>query len=126
MDTPKSHFVAKDTFAKLLGIEITHVEPGAAEAQMTITSDHHNGHGTVHGAVMFALADVAFSAACNEASSAIGVQTDMRFFAKPDGNQLFARAEEVSASRKLAHYQVQIFDQTKQHVAQFTGMVYRF
>ena len=114
------------TFAKLLGIEITHVEPGQAEAQMRVTSDHHNGHGTTHGAVMFALADIAFSAACNEASTAIGVQTDMRFFAKPTGDMLFAKASEINASRKLAHYKVDIFDASEQCVAQFIGMVYRF
>ena len=122
----KEKFLNNDTFANLLGIEIEQVGGGEAQATMLITRDHYNGHGSVHGAVIFSLADITFAAACNSELSAIGVQADIRYLAKPEQGRLNARAFEVSASRKLANYQVDISDEAGAIVARFTATAYRF
>jgi acyl-CoA thioesterase len=55
-----------DEFAALLGIEVARRGPGHTVATMT-TNDHHaNPHGTVHGAVFYAVAGAAVAAAAND------------------------------------------------------------
>ena len=122
----KTKFLENDTFANLLGIDIEAVGGGEAKATMVIGPEHYNGHGSVHGAVIFSLADITFAAACNSEVSAIGIQADIRYLAKPEEGRLYARAFEVSGSRKLANYQVDISDEAGEIVARFTATAYRF
>jgi acyl-CoA thioesterase len=58
-------YLAGDTAAGALGITVSHVAPGEVTAHMTIGPAMLNGHGSAHGAAMFAVADVAFAMACN-------------------------------------------------------------
>ena len=58
-------YLADDAAARALGITVSHVAPGAVTAHMTIRADMLNGHGTAHGAALFAVADIAFAMACN-------------------------------------------------------------
>ena len=46
-----------DEFASLLGIEVVRRGPGHTVASMTTAAQHANPHGTVHGAVFYAVAD---------------------------------------------------------------------
>ena len=52
-----------DEFSRLLGIEVRRVGPGHTLATMTTTPHHANPHGTVHGAVFYAVAGAAVAAA---------------------------------------------------------------
>lgn len=83
-----------------------------------------NGIGNVHGAVIFALADIVFGTACNQEQSAIGIQADIRYLAKPKGDKLFAEVKLVSNSRRLGTYQVFINDEASTLIAQFTGTAF--
>jgi acyl-CoA thioesterase len=58
-------FLAADTAARALGITVSHVAPGEVTAHLTIGPAMLNGHGSAHGAALFAVADVAFAMACN-------------------------------------------------------------
>jgi acyl-CoA thioesterase len=58
-------FLAEDTAARALGITASSVAPGAVTAHMTIRPEMLNGHGSAHGAALFAVADIAFAMACN-------------------------------------------------------------
>ena len=58
-------FLAGDTAARALGITVSHVAPGEVTAHMTIGAEMLNGHGSAHGAALFAVADIAFAMACN-------------------------------------------------------------
>jgi len=57
--------LAGDRVARALGIEVVDVGPGHATARMRVTESMLNGVGTVHGGVVFSLADIAFGIACN-------------------------------------------------------------
>lgn len=48
-----------------LGIELIDVSGGRARMRMTVRADMVNGHGVVHGGLVFALADSAFAVVCN-------------------------------------------------------------
>ncbi len=54
-----------DHAARGLGMEILTVGPGSASLRMTVRQDMVNGHGTCHGAFIFAVADSTFAYACN-------------------------------------------------------------
>lgn len=57
--------LAKDAFARLLGIELTEIRPGYASATLKVTPDLLNGEGLTHGGAIFGLADLVFAAASN-------------------------------------------------------------
>jgi acyl-CoA thioesterase len=56
----------KDEFAALLGIEVERLGPGHAVATLRTEGHHANPHGTVHGAVFYAVAGAAVAAAAND------------------------------------------------------------
>jgi acyl-CoA thioesterase len=56
----------KDEFAALLGIEVERLGPGHAVAVLHTEGHHANPHGTVHGAVFYAVAGAAVAAAAND------------------------------------------------------------
>jgi acyl-CoA thioesterase len=58
-----------DEFAALLGIEVQREGPGHTVATLTTGEGHANPHGTVHGAVFYAVAGAAVAAAANDEES---------------------------------------------------------
>lgn len=124
--TEHQDYLANDQFAKLLGIRVTERSAEHCSAEMVIRAEHLNGLGSVHGAVLFALADVAFAAASNSDSPTIALQSDIRYIARAQGEQLVAKATQTSVSRKTTTYQIDIFDSSHTKVALFSGTGYRF
>ena len=119
-------FLAHDRFAALAGIKLVQVEAGYAVAEMKIEDKHLNAVGIVQGGATFTLADYAFAAASNSSGFiALGVNANITYFQAPRGKVLTAEAKEVHANSKLASYNVDIFDENKELVARFTGMVYK-
>lgn len=62
---PAIEMFARDRASALVGVELVEIEIDRAVARLRVTEDHCNGHGTVHGGVVFLLADTAFGCACN-------------------------------------------------------------
>jgi acyl-CoA thioesterase len=58
-----------DAFANLLGIDVQRRGPGHTVATLTTDAGHANPHGTVHGAVFYAVAGAAVAAAANDEES---------------------------------------------------------
>jgi acyl-CoA thioesterase len=56
----------QDEFAALLGIDVQRNRPGHTVATLTTDRHHANPHGTVHGAVFYAVAGAAVAAAAND------------------------------------------------------------
>lgn len=56
----------RDEFAALLGIDVQRNGPGHTVATLTTDGRHANPHGTVHGAVFYAVAGAAVAAAAND------------------------------------------------------------
>jgi acyl-CoA thioesterase len=55
-----------DEFAALLGVDVARQGPGHTVATLTADARHTNPHGTVHGAVFYAVAGCAVAAAAND------------------------------------------------------------
>ncbi|HMA07602.1 MAG TPA: hotdog fold thioesterase, partial [Ramlibacter sp.] len=83
-------------------------------------------NGSCHGGVTFALADTAFGLASNSHGRvAAGIDAHITYQqAASEGDTLTARAVEVSRSKKLAVYRVDVTRGDGTAVSSFTGTVY--
>ena len=121
-----TELAAADPFVRSLGITCRDGELGAATVAMTVRDEHLNFVGTCHGGVIFALADTAFGLASNSHNHvAAGIDAHITYHvAARAGDTLTATATEVSRSRKLAVYRVDVVRGDGQIVSSFTGTVY--
>ncbi len=121
-------YIQKDPFARYLGAKIETISPGYSRVLLTVTADMANFHGTTHGAVIFALSDIAFAAASNSrGQSAVALNTNTSFLkASHPGDLLVAEGKEISAAGPTALYEIIVFDQrTGEPVARCQDLVYR-
>ncbi|MEY2194430.1 PaaI family thioesterase [Neobacillus sp. BF23-41] len=103
--------VKNDPYAQSLGIQLTKFEAGFAEAILEVQDHMVNAYGTVHGAVIYALADHAFSVACNAyGKTSVGLSTTIQFIeaAKP-GDRIVARSTEIRRNFRTGFYRIDIF-----------------
>ncbi|WP_053363513.1 hotdog fold thioesterase [Bacillus sp. FJAT-27251] len=103
------HFV-EEPYARFLGIKLQDLGLGTATAELEIQDHMLNSHGTVHGAVIFALADYVFAAACNSyGKTAVGLSTTVQFMAPGlKGSKIKAKAIEEKKNHRLSWYKIQI------------------
>ena len=117
--------VENDRFAKYIGIKIIKVDKGYAVTQMEISENHLNGVGIVQGGAIFTLADYAFAVASNSKGFVtVGINANISYFKSPKGKLLTAEAKEISSSRKLCNYIVDIFDDNNDLIAKFNATGY--
>ncbi|MCG6876830.1 MAG: hotdog fold thioesterase [Betaproteobacteria bacterium] len=121
-----SRLAAHDPFVKSLGIKCVDGGPGRAAVRMHVKPTHLNFNSTCHGGVVFALADTAFGLASNSHGKvAAGIDAHITYQTAVDkGDVLTATATEVSRSRRLAVYRVDVTRADATLVATFTGTVY--
>jgi acyl-CoA thioesterase len=125
MDTP-DQFFRDDTFAKDAGIALLDASPGRARVKMEISDRHLNSHGTVHGGVIFTLADTAFAVASNSHGiPAAAISAHISYMKSASSGTLYADAVEFAQNPKLATYTVEVTDGAGERIALFQGMVYR-
>lgn len=121
-----SSFLASDPFAQKIGITLVDSEPGKATLELVITNEHLNGHGTVHGGVIFTLADVAFAIASNSYGiPSVAINTSITYMKAATQGTLIAEASEFSKNPKLGSYVVEVYDQDREKIAVFQGLAYR-
>lgn len=101
---------ALDGLCAALGIAVVSGGPGAAEVTMTVATRHLNFNGGCHGGAIFSLADSAFGLASNSHGPlASGIAAHITYQAGVrEGERLVARASEVSRSRRLAVYRIDV------------------
>lgn len=115
-----------DRFAELLGIEPLHSSFERAVCRLSVGDEHRNALGGIHGGLIFSLADIAFAAACNAGDAAyIGLQAEVRYMNRAEGNELTATATLMGGTRKIAHYQVLVTDSQEKPIALFSASAYR-
>lgn len=115
----------RDRFMALLGAELLDAGPGSAVVAAVVRAEHLNFHGGCHGGFSFALADMAFGIASNSRGSlAVGVDAHMAYLAPAsEGERLTATASEISRTRRLGTYAVEVVRNDGRQVARFTGTV---
>lgn len=119
--------VAADGYANHLGLQIVDGAAGTATVRMRVGPQHLNFNGRCHGGAIFSLADMALGLACNSHGSiAALVDGNISISAGAgEGDWLVAHAIEVSRSRKLAVYRVEVRRvESGEHLACLSGTVY--
>jgi acyl-CoA thioesterase len=116
----------QDRFARAMGVTLVDGGPGHATVAMTVSEQHLNFNGTCHGGAIFALADAAFGLASNSHGViAAGIDAHITYQeAAGLGDELTASAVEVSRSRKLAVYRIDVMRADGTKISSFTGTVY--
>jgi len=117
---------ARDRFVHALGIRCSDAGPGRASVTLTVAERHLNFNGTCHGGVIFALADTAFGLASNSHGAvAAGIDAHITYqVAVQAGDVLTAYAIEITRSRRLGVYRVDVTRADGTPVSSFTGTVY--
>ena len=120
------HTFEEEPLARFLGMKLVELGEGTAVAELD-TADHMlNSHGTVHGAIIFALADYAFAAACNSyGKTSVGLSTTVNFMAAGiKGARLRATAIEEKRNFRTAWYKIRV-ESDQELVATMEALCYR-
>jgi acyl-CoA thioesterase len=122
-----AHMLEHDEFSRWLGLEVTHLAPNAATVRMTVRPEMVNGFGVCHGGIAFSLADSALAFASNtQGRLTVSIENSIRYPAAiMPGDVLTAAAVELSASRRLAYFDVTVRKSNGDVVGLFKGTVYR-
>jgi len=119
--------IMADPFARHLNMRFLEVRPGYARVEMVVPDYLCNFHGGAHGAAIFSVADVAFSAASNAGGTvAVALSVTITYLQAPQpGAILTAEAGEESEGRRTRLYRVKVKDEKNNLIAIFEGLVYR-
>lgn len=114
---------AADRASQHLGIDITDVAPGRAQAAMAVTDTMVNGHDICHGGYVFLLADTAFAFACNTYDDVTVAASCDVVFVRPAraGQRLVADAVERIRHGRSGIYDVTVTAGGGEVVAEFRG-----
>jgi acyl-CoA thioesterase len=129
MKTPSEIFLGmmeKDRFSQWLGIECLEIGEGFCTLKMKVRPEMCNGFSIAHGGISFSLADSALAFASNSRGRhALSIHTSISHF-KPvfAGDEIIAKAKEISVSGSLGRYDVEVFS-NGQLIAMFNGTVFR-
>jgi len=115
-----------DKFSQFIGITLDEIEEGRAVASVVINENHYNGLGIVQGGLYFTLADYAFAAAANSrGKAAVAIRCSISFIKPIKEGKLTAIAEEVSCGNRLAIYDVKMYNEENELVANYNGTAFR-
>ena len=105
------------------GIVIEEARAGYARLSMVGRPDMLNGHGIVHGGMVFALADTAFAYVCNGRNEkTVAAQASIVFLdSAKEGETLVAEAEEAAIAGRSGVTRVTVCTKDGRPIAEFTG-----
>ena len=119
--------IAADGYGRHLGFELVAAARGTATVRMRVGPQHLNFNGRCHGGAIFSLGDMALGLACNShgtIAALIDGNISISTGVEP-GDWLVAHATEVSRSRKVGVYRVDVSRASDQaHIACLSGTVY--
>jgi acyl-CoA thioesterase len=118
------HMLAREGTGPHWGIVIEEAREGYARLSMVVRADMLNGHRTVHGGMIFALADTAFAYACNSRNvSTVAQQASISFLAPAkEGARLIAEAREEAVAGRSGVYSVAVRTAEGENIAVFQGL----
>lgn len=115
-----------DPWARTLGIEYLELAPGYCRTALQLQPSMLNYLRLPHGAVIFALADAAFSVACNTHGTAVALSMTIGFLAAPRPDaRLVAECRERKQGRQAGFYDVTVSDDENRIVATLQCVAHR-
>jgi len=119
--------VAKEPYAKKLGLRLLRLEPGYALVEMDLRSDMANILDTTHGGAIFSLIDEAFQISCNaHGTVAVALNMTVTYHKTPTmGGVLRAESKEIYRSNKIATYEIKVTEGEDILIASCQALAYR-
>ena len=116
----------REPFALRMGMQLTALEEGYARVEMTCTPEFGNFFGTVHGGAIFSLIDEAFGAAANSCGMvSVALSVNVSYLRPANtSDRLYAEASEVSRSRRISTYLIQVKDESGKLIANCHAMAF--
>lgn len=107
-------------FTKEMGMVVTEAADGYARVEMEITKEHGNPIGSVHGGVIFALADTAGGvAATSKGNYVTTVSGDINYLNPAiQVKKLIATTRELKAGKNILVYDVTVTDENEKVIAE--------
>ncbi|WP_027420507.1 hotdog fold thioesterase [Crocinitomix catalasitica] len=116
-----------DRMSQWLGLEIKSYTPGNVIVEMTVRQEMVNGFEIAHGGITYSLADSVLAFSSNaHGLQAVSIETSISHL-KPVhvGDRLTSNSTEISLTKRIGVYHIEIFNQEKLMVATFKGTIYR-
>lgn len=119
-------YLEQEPYAQSLGIQLLEIGEGTATAEVVVKDQMLNSHGTMHGAVIFALADYVFAAACNSyGKTSVGLSTTVNFMAPGiKGSTVRAVATEEKRNNRTSWYKIRV-ESDGELIATMEALAYR-
>jgi len=119
--------VAKEPYARKLGLKLLRLEPGYALVEMALDSDMANIFDMTHGGAIFSLIDEAFEISCNSHGSvAVALSMTITYHNPPTkAGVLRAESKEIYRSRKTATYDIKVTENENTLIASCQALAYR-
>lgn len=94
--------VENDQLIRQFGMTVEEARPGYARVSVVVRSDFLNAHDVAHGALVFAVADVAFALAVNADIDAMGIQWSFNILrAAHRGDEIVAECRTLHQGSRL-------------------------
>jgi acyl-CoA thioesterase len=108
-----------------LGVELVSISKGQCFLKATVKEEMVNGFNIAHGGISYSLSDSALAFASNSYGiHCVSIETSISHLAPLSiGDELVINCLELSRSRSLGHYQVQIHNQQGILISHFKGLV---
>ncbi len=104
---------------RLIGAELTELEPGFAEIHLPHRPEITQQHGYIHGGVVGMIADSAAGYAANtltpQDTSVLTVEYKLNLLAPADGQRLVARGEVIKPGRTLLITRAEVYAVRDEH-----------
>ena len=106
-------------FALILGARIVEMREGYSKCEMAVKEDFYNPNKSVHGGVIFSLADVASGAAAASRGYRMTTMDATLSFLAPaiTSKMLYGEAHEIKKGKTVCVYDVEITDDTGKKIA---------
>ena len=100
-------------FAEQLGLNVTERRSGRSRCTLAVTATHHNPHGVVHGAVLFAMADTGMGAALyptlEPGEICATIEVKINYFKPVAAGELNCVTEIVNRGKTVANLESSIY-----------------
>jgi acyl-CoA thioesterase len=115
-------------FADLLGMRVKSVGEGRARFELAVEAKHLNPTGTLHGGVIYSLADSAMGAALfsqlDPGEQCATLEIKMNYLASVSGGAISADAVVVQRTKRIGVIEAKVFGEADRLIALATGTFY--
>ncbi|HIP36820.1 MAG TPA: hotdog fold thioesterase [Crocinitomix sp.] len=116
-----------DAYSLWLGVDLLSINKGDVSVKMTVKKEMTNGFGIAHGGITYALSDscLAFSAN-SHGIHAVSIETSISHLKPVNvGDTLIAKSNEISLTKRIGVYQIDVYNQFNHIVSTLKGTMYR-